>query len=187
MPRPRPRTLVQGCCGLVDPGMGDDEAERVAERFKALADPTRVRILNLLVRNPELCVCDMNASFDLSQPTISHHLSILKKAGLVDCDVARTLVLLPREQASDHPTGGDPGGRAMKEAVRDSVRDARRRAARRRRSRRRSASAIRLRSPRCSRARPCSTSAPGPDATSSRRRAGRSHRTMPSASTSRPR
>jgi ArsR family transcriptional regulator len=79
-------TLVQGCCGLVDPGMGDDEAERVATQFKALADPTRVRILNLLVRNPELCVCDMNASFDLSQPTISHHLSILKKAGLVDCD-----------------------------------------------------------------------------------------------------
>jgi ArsR family transcriptional regulator len=74
--------LVQGCCGLVDPGMGDEEAERVASQFKALADPTRVRILNLLVRNPELCVCDMNASFDL----VSHHLSILKKAGLVDCD-----------------------------------------------------------------------------------------------------
>ena len=79
--------LVEGCCGLVDPGMGDDEAMTVAARFKALADPTRVRILNLLVRNPELCVCDMNASFDLSQPTVSHHLSILKKAGLVDCDV----------------------------------------------------------------------------------------------------
>ena len=78
--------LVQGCCGLVDPGMTDEEAETVAARFKALADPTRVRILNLLVRNPELCVCDMNASFDLSQPTVSHHLSILKKAGLVDCD-----------------------------------------------------------------------------------------------------
>ena len=53
----------------------------------ALADPTRVRILNLLVRNPELCVCDMNTSFDLSQPTISHHLSILKKAGLVDSEM----------------------------------------------------------------------------------------------------
>lgn len=87
MPKTGPITeLVQGCCGLVDPGMGDDEAEVVASQFKALADPTRVRILNLLVRNPELCVCDMNASFDLSQPTISHHLSILKKAGLVDSD-----------------------------------------------------------------------------------------------------
>ena len=81
------KTLVQGCCGLVDPGMSDEEAAGVATRFKALADPTRVRILNLLARNPELCVCDMNASFDLSQPTISHHLGILKKAGLVECDV----------------------------------------------------------------------------------------------------
>jgi ArsR family transcriptional regulator len=81
------RTLVQGCCGLVDPGMGDEEAATVAERFKALADPTRVRMLNLLARNPELCVCDMQANFDLAQPTISHHLGILKKAGLVECDV----------------------------------------------------------------------------------------------------
>jgi ArsR family transcriptional regulator len=80
-------TRVQGCCGLIEPGMGDRDAAMVAERFKALADPTRVRILNLLAHNPELCVCDMNASFDLSQPTISHHLGILKKAGLVDCDV----------------------------------------------------------------------------------------------------
>ena len=78
--------LVEGCCGLVDPGMTDDEAATVAARFKAPADPTRVRILNLLIRNPELCVCDMNASIDLSQPTVSHHLSLLKKAGLVDCE-----------------------------------------------------------------------------------------------------
>lgn len=78
---------VEGCCGLVDPGMDAGEAAAVADRFKALADPTRVRILNLLIRNPELCVCDMNASFDLSQPTVSHHLSLLKKAGLVDCEV----------------------------------------------------------------------------------------------------
>lgn len=81
------KTLVQGCCGLIDPGMSDDEAAEVAVRFKALADPTRVRILNLLARNPELCVCDMQANFELSQPTISHHLSLLKKAGLVECDV----------------------------------------------------------------------------------------------------
>jgi ArsR family transcriptional regulator len=81
------KTMVQGCCGLVDPGMGEDDAAVVAERFKALADPTRVRLLNILIRNPELCVCDLNANFDLSQPTISHHLGLLKKAGLVDCDV----------------------------------------------------------------------------------------------------
>ena len=84
---PKEQVLVQGCCGLVDPGMRDEDAAVVAERFKALADPTRVRLLNLLIRNPELCVCDMNANFDLSQPTISHHLGLLRKAGLVDSDV----------------------------------------------------------------------------------------------------
>src|SRR5438046_959909 len=81
------QTKVQGCCGLIDPGMDAADAELVAARFKALADPTRVRMLNLLARNPELCVCDMQANFELGQPTISHHLSLLKKAGLVDCDV----------------------------------------------------------------------------------------------------
>lgn len=80
-------SLVQGCCGLVDPGMGEGDAEAVAARFKALADPTRVRMLNLLARNAELCVCDVQSNFELSQPTISHHLGILRKAGLVDCDV----------------------------------------------------------------------------------------------------
>jgi DNA-binding transcriptional ArsR family regulator len=67
--------------------MDSGDAEIVAARFKALADPTRVRMLNLLARNAELCVCDMQANFDLAQPTISHHLSLLKRAGLVDCDV----------------------------------------------------------------------------------------------------
>src|SRR5438094_3129543 len=75
---------IEGCCGLVDPGMSDDDATIVADRFRALADPTRVRIMNLLIRNPELCVCDLNANFDLSQPTISHHLGLLRKAGLVE-------------------------------------------------------------------------------------------------------
>jgi len=81
------KPLVPGCCGIIDAGMGDDDAARVADRFKALADPTRVRMLNLLMRNAELCVCDMQTNFDLSQGTVSHHLGILKKAGLVDCDV----------------------------------------------------------------------------------------------------
>jgi ArsR family transcriptional regulator, arsenate/arsenite/antimonite-responsive transcriptional repressor len=80
-------TKVQGCCSLIDPAMSEDEAAIVAERFRALSDATRVRMLNLLARNDELCVCDMQANFDLSQPTISHHLSLLKKAGLVTSDV----------------------------------------------------------------------------------------------------
>jgi len=80
-------TKIRGCCNLIDPAMSSDEAVVVAERFRALADPTRVRMLNLLARNAELCVCDMQANFDLSQPTISHHLALLKKAGLVESDV----------------------------------------------------------------------------------------------------
>ncbi|HVL81574.1 MAG TPA: metalloregulator ArsR/SmtB family transcription factor [Actinomycetota bacterium] len=77
---------LAGCCGLVDPAMGESEAAQVAERFKALGDPTRVRMLNLLARNTELCVCDIQAHFDLAQPTISHHLSVLRRAGLVSSE-----------------------------------------------------------------------------------------------------
>ena len=77
---------MKGCCGLVDPGMDPGDATALAERFKALADPTRVRMLNLLIRNEELCVCDVQANFDLGQPTISHHLRSLREAGLVSAE-----------------------------------------------------------------------------------------------------
>jgi ArsR family transcriptional regulator len=75
------------CCAIVDPALDDEDAEALADRFKALADPHRVRILNLLARNEELCVCELNPSIDVSQPTLSHHLMVLRKAGLVDCEV----------------------------------------------------------------------------------------------------
>jgi len=58
-------------------------AEVVAGRFKALGDPTRVAIVNRLAGAGEVCVCDLTDAFDLSQPTISHHLRILREAGLV--------------------------------------------------------------------------------------------------------
>ena len=56
----------------------------LAAQFKALADPTRVAILNALSAADEVCVCNLTGAFDLSQPTISHHLKILREAGLVD-------------------------------------------------------------------------------------------------------
>ena len=59
-------------------------AAELADRFRALADPTRVAIVNRLSGADELCVCDLTAAFDLSQPTISHHLRILRAAGLVE-------------------------------------------------------------------------------------------------------
>lgn len=56
----------------------------VAERLKALADPTRLRILDLLAAQTEqLCVCDITSQFPQNQPTISHHLRILRGAGLI--------------------------------------------------------------------------------------------------------
>jgi ArsR family transcriptional regulator len=72
------------CCGSEAPPLPVDAREELAARFKALADPTRVAIVNRLAAADEVCVCDLNAAFELSQPTISHHLKILREAGLVE-------------------------------------------------------------------------------------------------------
>src|SRR5438132_6159817 len=72
------------CCGPAAPPLSEPESEELATRFKALADPTRVAIVNRLATADECCVCDLNAAFDLSQPTISHHLKVLREAGLVE-------------------------------------------------------------------------------------------------------
>src|SRR5438128_2299571 len=74
------------CCDPDTPPMPREAAERVAEAFKALADPTRVAIVNRLGTNSEVCVCDLTAAFDLSQPTISYHLRILRDAGLIEAE-----------------------------------------------------------------------------------------------------
>jgi ArsR family transcriptional regulator len=66
--------------------MDADAAQEIAATFKALADPTRVAIVNQLACCEECCVCDLTAAFDLSQPTISHHLKILRDAGLVQSE-----------------------------------------------------------------------------------------------------
>ena len=68
------------------PALTEDEAMSQARLLKALADPTRLRILSLLSRHEgEVCVFEIVESFTLEQPTISHHLRILRDAGLVDC------------------------------------------------------------------------------------------------------
>ena len=74
------------CCGPDTPVMDVDAAEALAATFKALADPTRVAIVNRLAAAPEVCVCDLTAAFELSQPTISHHLRVLRDAGLVEVE-----------------------------------------------------------------------------------------------------
>jgi len=77
-------TIPQLCCGPDTAPLDADESASLATRFKALADPTRVAIVNRLATADECCVCDLNAAFDLSQPTISHHLKVLREAGLVE-------------------------------------------------------------------------------------------------------
>jgi ArsR family transcriptional regulator, arsenate/arsenite/antimonite-responsive transcriptional repressor len=72
------------CCGPDVQPLAPGEAADLAARFKALADPTRVAIVNSLSAADEVCVCNLTATFDLSQPTISHHLRILREAGLVE-------------------------------------------------------------------------------------------------------
>ena len=71
------------CCGPDVAPLPTEDAENAARLFKALADPTRVAIVNRLAAAPEVCVCDLTAAFDLSQPTISHHLKVLREVGLV--------------------------------------------------------------------------------------------------------
>lgn len=78
--------LDPGCCGTASgPGLALAEAERLAGLLKAVADPTRLRLLSLVARSPggEACICDLTAPVGLSQPTVSHHMRILVEAGLL--------------------------------------------------------------------------------------------------------
>jgi ArsR family transcriptional regulator len=74
------------CCGpLAAPTLSDEQAAATADVFKALADPARVRIMNMLATSGEpVCVCDFVAPLGLSQPTVSHHLKKLADAGLLE-------------------------------------------------------------------------------------------------------
>ena len=79
-----PAVLPPLCCGPSTPPLAPVEREALAARFKALADPARVAIVNRLAAAGEVCVCDLTAALDLAQPTVSHHLRVLREAGLVE-------------------------------------------------------------------------------------------------------
>src|SRR5271165_4315694 len=74
------------CAPLSREPLSREQAEQVAPLMKALADPVRLRLMSLVASHPggEACVCDLNDAFDLSQPTISHHLKVLYECGLLD-------------------------------------------------------------------------------------------------------
>ena len=81
-----PVQTVACCAPLAKEPLSADAATRLAPLLKALADPVRLRLLSLVASHGdgEACVCDLNDAFELSQPTISHHLKVLHDVGLLD-------------------------------------------------------------------------------------------------------
>lgn len=81
-----PPVLSSNCCATLDANVVTDvDAQHLAKVFKALGDPTRVKLLSLITASTsgEMCVCDLTAPVGLSQPTVSHHMKQLVEAGLV--------------------------------------------------------------------------------------------------------
>ncbi|MET7638141.1 metalloregulator ArsR/SmtB family transcription factor [Streptomyces sp. NPDC005438] len=83
------------CCpALLTAPLDEDQAEVLAKVFKALGDPVRLRLLSMIASRAggEVCVCDLTPAFDLAQPTVSHHLKLLRQAGLIDAERRGTWV-----------------------------------------------------------------------------------------------
>ncbi len=82
------------CTPLAREPLSDEASARIVPLLKAIADPTRLRLLSLVLSHEgaEACVCDLLPHFDLSQPTISHHLKVLHEAGLLDREKRGTWV-----------------------------------------------------------------------------------------------
>jgi ArsR family transcriptional regulator len=79
-------TDVVGCCSpLAREPLSADQSIELARLFKAMGDPVRLRLMSLIASHEggEACVCDLTDVFDLSGPTISHHLKVLREAGLI--------------------------------------------------------------------------------------------------------
>ncbi|HEU5025577.1 MAG TPA: metalloregulator ArsR/SmtB family transcription factor [Spirillospora sp.] len=95
LPTVTPADGAEACCApLVREPLSETEAAGLAPLFKALADPVRLRLLSLIAchEGGEACVCDLTTAFDVSAPTISHHLKVLKQAGLIDSERRGTWV-----------------------------------------------------------------------------------------------
>jgi ArsR family transcriptional regulator, arsenate/arsenite/antimonite-responsive transcriptional repressor len=100
------------CCAPGAPPLAEDARVALADRFKALSDATRVAIVNRLAGAAEVCVCVFVDELGLSQPTISHHLRVLREAGLVESRRRGTWVyyrLIPSAVAElARALGGEP-------------------------------------------------------------------------------
>jgi ArsR family transcriptional regulator len=82
------------CAPMVDEPLAATDAVDLAKGFKALGDPVRLRLLSMIAAKAgdEVCVCDLTVGFDVTGPTISHHLRVLREAGLIDCERRGTWV-----------------------------------------------------------------------------------------------
>lgn len=87
---------------LVSEPLTASQAERLAPSYKALGDPVRLRLLSLIASHEggQVCVCDLTEAFDLTAPTISHHLKVLKDIGLVTSERRGTWVYYRAERAA---------------------------------------------------------------------------------------
>ncbi len=92
----RPDAVAGACISVPLTGepLGEASAAELAQVFKALGDPVRLRLISLIGahRGGEVCVCDLTAAFDLTQPTISHHLKVLREAGIIGSERRGTWV-----------------------------------------------------------------------------------------------
>jgi ArsR family transcriptional regulator len=77
---------IEDCCSVLREALDPEEAARLADALRVLADPARLRLLSLIAAGPggEACVCTLVDPMSLSQPTVSHHLKVLYDAGLLD-------------------------------------------------------------------------------------------------------
>ena len=85
-----------GACSppLTGQPLGESAAAGLAQIFRALGDPVRLRLVSLIGAHQggEVCVCDLTSAFSLTQPTISHHLKVLREAGIIDSERRGTWV-----------------------------------------------------------------------------------------------
>jgi ArsR family transcriptional regulator, arsenate/arsenite/antimonite-responsive transcriptional repressor len=75
------------CCSGAEPRLTAEAAQQVSDDLQVLAHPIRLQILDLLAQSAgQVCVCDLEAAVSVKQPTVSHHLRLLRDAGLIDCE-----------------------------------------------------------------------------------------------------
>jgi ArsR family transcriptional regulator, arsenate/arsenite/antimonite-responsive transcriptional repressor len=99
----RSEAIAEACAiPLVREPIDEAAAAGLAQVFKALADPVRLRLVSLIGAHQggEVCVCELTEAFDLTQPTISHHLKVLREAGIIDSERRGTWVYYRLEPAA---------------------------------------------------------------------------------------